>query len=299
MWVKEDFQGTSKKVINWMKNFIINESAKRFIAFLIPSSLVPALTEKIINPAKPFLAMALVTAPLTITVAFLVIMYKNQDEQSKFDIRDIFTFVLVFSIPAFLILFSLNWLVGVIGLAPPIKMHSPYWNPIAVLIIAAKKYLPDVVISFFNIFPFVLLPLSFLALEALYDMVGSFIEVYRWTLLFSLVVGVIAGWIGNLLIESFRNSPFIKIKGLDEVFSYSLLKKQGKIADKIEDREITLAFDKKKGLVSVKEKKGGKEIPFYLVRWKDRNDFWDDRRLVNPYLILDPGYILAQKIRKS
>lgn len=299
MWVKKDLPSMFKKVKDWTTNYLTDLLIKRLVAWFFPSSLFTAVTAKIINPAKPFLAIALVTAPLTITVAFLVIMYKNQDEQSKFDIRDIFTFVLVFSIPAFLILFSLNWLVGVIGLAPPIKMHSPYWNPIAVLIIAAKKYLPDVVISFFNIFPFVLLPLSFLALEALYDMVGSFIEVYRWTLLFSLVVGVIAGWIGNLIIESFRNSPFIKIKGLDEVFSYSLLKKQGKIADKIEDRVITMAFDKKKGLVSVKEKKGGKEIPFYLVRWKDRKDFWDDNRLANPYLILDPGYILAQKIRKS
>ncbi|MEW6659649.1 MAG: hypothetical protein AB1424_13400 [Thermodesulfobacteriota bacterium] len=298
MWVEEGFQGTFKKVIDWIKHFIISESAKRLIAFLIPTSLLPALTERIINPAKPFLAMALVTAPLTITIAFLVIMYIDQDEKSKFDIREIIGFVLIYSIPAFLILFSLNWLIGVIGLAPPIKMHSPYWNPITAFIVVAKKYLPNIVIFLLSHLPFVLITLCFLALEALYDMVASFIEVYRWTLLFSLVVGVIAGWIGNLLIESFRNSPFIKIKGLMEVYSYSELKKKGRLAAKIEDRAITLAFHKKDGSVSVKDQKG-QEIPFYLVRWKERNDFWDDGRLVNQYLILDPGYILAQKIRKS
>jgi len=255
---KEGFQGFIKKIVNWIRDFIIKESVKHLIILIIPSSLIPSLTAWIINPAKSFLVMALVTAPLTLFIIFTIIIFRPQVKEGGFSL---FGFSIV-TLIAVIIITLFNKFIYSIGIGPKIDMaHDHYWNPIwAFLKLAGVNLTPGKESGgIFGVF----IPMAFL-----YDLVGAYFKVYGWSLVFSPIVGISAGWIFSQALESWANPLFIKIAEVNKAYPYELLKKKGRLQDDSSGVAVTLSLGKKTGRVNVKGA-DGKKIPFDLAKKED------------------------------
>ena len=259
MSLLEDFQALLKTVKKWGEEYVRHEAINHAIMLLIPSSLLPALIQWVVNPTKSFLALALVTAPFTITVALMVIIVITFKE-----IRRSFLYLSIMALFLFYILWVLTGAVNLAGLGTTMEMHTHYWNPITNLINATEKSIPQPFLSFVRMLSALLVPFALL-----YDMLGSYVAMYRWSLLMAPVVGVISGWICLLILNfSYLNALFIKIKEGDKAYPYDRLKKIGRLTDDIGGLTITFTFDEKSGIVSVKDA-GGNDIPFDLAKRKD------------------------------
>ncbi|MEW6659650.1 MAG: hypothetical protein AB1424_13405 [Thermodesulfobacteriota bacterium] len=261
---KEGFPGFIKKIVNWIEDFIIKESVKHLIILIIPSSLIPSLTAWIINPAKSFLVMALVTAPLTLYIILMIIFWRPiiKDALNKGE----FINILGFSATIFIgvgMIFLLNMLIYSMGIGPDVDMrYSYYWNPIwDFLKWTGADWTPGKTSGG------IILAL-FAPLAILYDLVGAYFQVYGWSLAFSPIVGVSAGWIFSQALESWANPLFIKIAEVNQAYPYELLKKKGRLHDDSGGVAVTLSLGRKTGKVNVKGA-DGKKIPFELVKKED------------------------------
>lgn len=255
MSIKENIELLWAKLTKWTVEDVTHQVFKSFIKCIIPTSLIPAFTGWIINPAKSLLAMVLVTAPLTIVISLIVIVW-IQDKENRYNIF----YWAIIAFPCFAILVISGAVLQLIGLQPavfqvklPPNLIYGFWDTI-------DNYIPKQ-LSFIN------WPLAIILgpLGLLYMMVSFYAVLYGWSLLFSLIVGVSAGWICSRALESYANPLFVKIAELNKAYPYDLLKKKGRLKDDRGGVAVTLSFGKKSGKVSVKDA-DGKKIPFDLVK---------------------------------